>query len=99
VTFAATASLSRRERSGGGTSGYNSYSLSTDLQVAVSAAAAVTLNYLYYRFQLPAGYTLPTGVGSELDRHRLQVGARFWLPFFRAGRGYTPQSGGQQRGG
>jgi len=99
VTVAATASYSKRERTTAGAAGFDSYSLSTDVLVAASSAVAIAVNYLYYRYQFPAGYTLPTGVSSKLDRHRLQAGVRIWLPFWRAGRGFTPTGTGQQRGG
>ena len=35
---------------------------------------AVTADYIYYRYDFPAGYDLPAGVPSEVDRQRLQVG-------------------------
>ncbi len=45
-----------------------------------------TLQYIYYRYDFPAGYELPAGVPLRMNRQRLQVGASFWLPILRAGR-------------
>jgi hypothetical protein len=98
VNLVVAAAYAHREGVVQGSGGFNSYSLGTDLQVAVSTTFAVTVDTLYYRYEFPTGYTLPTGVSPKLGRHRFQVGARFWLPFVRAGRGYMPQAGSQQRG-
>jgi hypothetical protein len=54
--------------------------------LAVTQWAAVTGAYSYYRYDYPPGYILPAGMPHQLDRQRVQIGARFWLPLARAGR-------------
>lgn len=66
--------------------GYDTYWASARIQLAVVQWAAVTGAYSYYRYDYPPGYVLPAGMPHQLDRQRVQVGARFWLPLARAGR-------------
>jgi hypothetical protein len=65
---------------------YNTYWTSARVELGVTNWAAVTAGYSYYRYDYPPGYVLPEGMPNQLDRQRLQVGARFWVPLARAGR-------------
>ena len=62
------------------------YSGTAHLRVALATFVAITGDYIYYRYDYPAGYDLPAGVPQRLDRQRVQIGANFWLPIVRAGR-------------
>jgi hypothetical protein len=70
---------------------YNTYSGTARVQVALSALAAITADYIYYRYDYPAGFDLPAGMPHLLDRQRVQFGARFWLPLVRGGRASEPR--------
>jgi len=65
---------------------YDTYWTSARAEVAVTQWAALTAGYSYYRYDFPPGYILPQGMPHQLDRQRVQVGARFWVPLARAGR-------------
>jgi hypothetical protein len=65
---------------------FDTYWTSARVEVAVTQWAAVTAGYSYYRYDYPPGYLLPEGMPQQLDRQRVQVGARFWVPLARAGR-------------
>ena len=65
---------------------YNTYWTSARVEVAVTQWAAVTAGYSYYRYEYPPGYVLPEGMPSQMERQRVQIGARFWVPLARAGR-------------
>jgi len=70
---------------------YSVYSGTARMQVALNASVAVTVNYIYYRYDFPAGFDLPAGMPHLLDRQRVQFGARFWLPLVRGGRASEPR--------
>jgi len=70
---------------------YNTYSGTARVQVALTASVAVTGNYIYYRYDFPAGFNLPAGMPHLLDRQRVQFGVRFWLPLVRGGRTSEPR--------
>jgi len=70
---------------------YDVYSGTARVQVALTASVAVTVNYIYYRYDFPAGFDLPAGMAHQLDRQRVQFGARFWLPLVRGGRASEPR--------
>ena len=65
---------------------FDTYWATTRLQLAVTQWAAVTADYIYYRYDYPPGIGLPAGMPHQLDRQRVQFGARFWVPLARAGR-------------
>jgi hypothetical protein len=88
VNAAATYSIGQPIAEGG--PNYDIYSVNAQAQVAVAAFAAITVDYIYYRYNFPAGYDLPAGMPPNMDRHRVQVGVRFWLPLVRAGRASEP---------
>jgi hypothetical protein len=75
---------------------FNMYSGSARLQVALATFVALTADYIYYRYDFPAGYDLPAGMPSRMDRQRVQVGASFWLPVVRAGRAREPRPADSQ---
>jgi hypothetical protein len=56
------------------------------LQWALTEWVAFTFDYIFYRYDYPADFDLPAGMPYQLDRQRVQIGARFWLPLARAGR-------------
>ncbi len=62
------------------------------MQVALAAFVAIDAQYIYYRYDFPAGYNLPAGMPPRMNRQRLQLGASFWLPLVRAGAGREPSS-------
>ena len=75
---------------------YDIYSGTARVQVALAESLAVTADYIYYRYNYPAGYDLPEGVPQHQDRQRVLVGARFWLPLLRAGRAGEPRPAASQ---
>ena len=64
---------------------FNMYWARVGVEWALTQWAAVTPEYIYYRYDYPPGYVLPAGMPRQLDRQRVQIGARFWLPLVRAG--------------
>jgi len=66
---------------------YDTYWTTARIQVALVQWAAITAGYSYYRYDYPPGYILPAGMPHELNRQRVQLGASFWLPLARGGRG------------
>jgi hypothetical protein len=70
---------------------YNTYSGTARVQMALTAFAAITAEYIYYRYDFPVGFDLPAGMPRLLDRQRVQFGARFWLPLVRGGRASDPR--------
>jgi hypothetical protein len=75
-----------------GTEKFENYSGTARAQIAMTEWAAITADYVYYRYNYPAGYDLPAGVPRHQDRQRVMVGASFWLPLVRAGRAREPLS-------
>ena len=75
---------------------YDTYSAAARLQWALASFAAVTADFLVYRYDYPPGYNLPAGMPSQFDRRRLQVGATFWAPILRAGRARERRAGAGQ---
>jgi hypothetical protein len=71
---------------------FDSYSGAARVQVALTEWAAITADYIHYRYNYPAGYDLPAGVPQHQDRQRVMLGATFWLPIVRAGRARAPLS-------
>jgi len=86
VTLTLGATYSNGQRVSLAGRGFDTYSLPARLQVGLAQWLAVTADYFYYRYNYPVGYDLPGGMPPRLDRQRVQIGASFWLPVFRAGR-------------
>jgi hypothetical protein len=80
------AGYNRGEQIASAASSYETYYGLARLQVALAAFVAITGDYLYYRYDYPPGYNLPSGMPRQLDRQRILVGASFWLPLARSGR-------------
>jgi hypothetical protein len=75
---------------------FDIYSGTARAQVALADFVAITVAYVSYRYNYPAGYDLPAGVPPHMDRQRVQIGATFWLPLVRAGRAREPRSAANQ---
>jgi hypothetical protein len=72
---------------------YDTYSATARVRWALASFAALTADFMTYRYHYPPGYNLPAGMPSRFDRRRLQVGATFWAPILRAGRAREPRAG------
>ena len=70
---------------------FHTYSGTARLQWALASFAAVTADYIYYRYEYPSGYNLPSGMPNRTDRQRVQAGVAFWVPIVRAGRAREPR--------
>lgn len=75
-----------------GSSQFDTYSGSASVQYSLTASSAVNVSYIYYRYQFPPGYELPTGMPPLLSRQRVQVGLSFWMPLVRAGQAPPPRA-------
>ena len=64
---------------------FDMYWARAGVEWALTQWAAVTADYIYYRYHYPSGFVLPAGMPRQLDRQRVQIGATFWLPLARAG--------------
>lgn len=83
---------SNGQRVSGGGPGYDTYWATVRLQWALTQWLAVTGAYIYYRYDYPPDYSLPAGMPHQLNRQRVQFGARFWLPLARWGRSGPPNA-------
>jgi hypothetical protein len=64
---------------------FDMYWARAGVEWALTQWAAVAPEYVYYRYYYPPGYVLPAGMPRQLDRQRVQIGARFWVPLARGG--------------
>ena len=77
--FAGAAGRSSVQSAGG----YQTYSGTGRVRVALSSRLAVFTQYLYYHYSFGEHARLPPGVGRELNRHGVRIGLSTWLPLLR----------------
>ena len=53
---------------------FDTYSAAARLQWALASFAALTADFMVYRYDYPPGYNLPAGMPSQFDRRRLPGG-------------------------
>jgi hypothetical protein len=92
VSVSLTAAYYSGQDVAGQNDAYDTYSAAARLQWALASFAALTADFVAFRYDYPPGYNLPAGMPSQFDRRRLQVGATFWAPIFRAGRAREPRA-------
>jgi hypothetical protein len=62
---------------------HETYHGTARFRFALSRHAALTSQYVYYRYRFDSTAVLPLGVPSTLERHGLRVGVDLWLPVLR----------------
>ncbi len=96
VKMLLTAYYSGGNQLGTGSQRFDVYSGTARVQAALTEFVAITADYVYYRYNYPAGYDLPAGVPQQMNRQRVQIGASVWLPLVRAGRARGPRPAASQ---
>jgi hypothetical protein len=62
---------------------YTTLGGTSDVRFALSRNAAVTVQYIYYRYRFGPEAELPEGMGRRFDRHAARVGMQIWVPLHR----------------
>jgi hypothetical protein len=64
-------------------SGFATVSGQAQVRMALSRLAAMTAQWVYYRYEFARAAELPVGMGREYDRNAVRVGVNLWLPLHR----------------